>query len=72
MNYDNEEIIKIRDYIYKFIHFDKLICHILSEYYNDIDKKIIDFKKNKESTINFDKYLQTLYNYMLIVYPNNS
>ena len=43
MNYKNEEINKIRDHIYEFLHFDKLICHVLSEYYGGSDM-VLEFK----------------------------
>ena len=49
MNND-EQVIKIRDHIYDFLHFDKLTCHILSEYYADSDM-VLEFmlcSNNKE------------------------
>ena len=44
----NEEVIKIRDHIYDFLHFDKLTCHILSEYYNDLDM-ILEFELSSDN-----------------------
>ena len=39
----NEEVNKTRDHIYNFLHFDKLACHILSEYYSESDM-VLEFK----------------------------
>ena len=44
----NEEVNKIRDHIYEFLHFDKLSCHILSEYYNDKDM-VLEFELNSNN-----------------------
>ena len=40
---NNNEIVKIRDYVYKFLYFDKLACHVLAEYYCDLDM-ILEFQ----------------------------
>ena len=47
MNKD-EKVIKIRDYIYEFLHFDKLSCHILSKYYNDSDM-VLEFQLDSDN-----------------------
>ena len=50
---NNNEIVKIRDYVYEFLYFDKLACHVLAEYYCDLDM-ILEFQLNNNDEISFD------------------
>ena len=66
MNKD-KKVIKIRDYIYNFIHFDKLACHILAEYYNDCDM-ILEFQLDSD---NETIYFQIMGNNLEIVWDES-
>ena len=64
---NNKHVINIRNRIYDFLHFDKLACHILSEYYSDCDM-VLEFQLDSD---NEEVYFQIIGNNLEIIWNNN-
>ena len=47
MNYNNKGVSKVREHIYEFLHFDRLSCQILAQYYGNFDM-ILEFELDKD------------------------